>query len=77
MPPAAKSRASSGKKSRRFAVWRRSRTRERWISRTLDLDLVRYGDLRAAGPDLTLPHPGLADRDFWRREMEELASHDL
>ncbi len=44
--------------------------------RTLDLDLVRYGDVRAAGPGLTLPHPGLAERDFWRREMEELAVHD-
>ncbi len=50
--------------------------RERWASRTLDLDLVRYGDVRAAGPGLTLPHPGLAERDFWRREMEELAVHD-
>jgi 2-amino-4-hydroxy-6-hydroxymethyldihydropteridine diphosphokinase len=49
--------------------------RERWASRTLDLDLVRYGDVRAAGPGLTLPHPGLAERDFWRREMEELACH--
>ena len=50
--------------------------RERWASRTLDLDLVRYGDLRSSDPDLTLPHPGLAERDFWRREMEELAPHD-
>lgn len=50
--------------------------RERWASRTLDLDLVRYGDVHAADPDLTLPHPGLADRDFWRREMEELAPYD-
>lgn len=50
--------------------------RERWASRTLDLDLVRYGDLRSTDPDLTLPHPGLAERDFWRREMEELAPHD-
>ena len=50
--------------------------RERWASRTLDLDLVRYGDVRAAEPGLTLPHPGLAERDFWRREMEELAFHD-
>ena len=24
-------------------------------------------------PGLTLPHPGLAHRDFWRRELEELA----
>jgi 2-amino-4-hydroxy-6-hydroxymethyldihydropteridine diphosphokinase len=50
--------------------------RERWASRTLDLDLVRYGDVRAAEPGLTLPHPGLAERDFWRREMEELAPYD-
>jgi 2-amino-4-hydroxy-6-hydroxymethyldihydropteridine diphosphokinase len=50
--------------------------RERWASRTLDLDLVRYGDVRAAEPGLTLPHPGLAERDFWRRELEELAVHD-
>ena len=50
--------------------------RERWASRTLDLDLVRYGDVHAAEPGLTLPHPGLAERDFWRREMEELVSHD-
>ncbi len=48
--------------------------RERWASRTLDLDLVRYGDVHAAEPGLTLPHPGLAERDFWRREMEELAT---
>ena len=50
--------------------------RERWASRTLDLDLVRYGDVRAAEPGLTLPHPGLAERDFWRREMKELSVHD-
>ncbi len=49
--------------------------RERWASRTLDLDLVRYGDVHAAEPDLTLPHPGLAERDFWRREMEELTPY--
>lgn len=49
--------------------------RERWASRTLDLDLVRYGDVHVADAGLTLPHPGLAERDFWRREMEELATH--
>lgn len=44
-----------------------------WDSRTLDLDIVRYGDLVLADDRLTLPHPGLADRDFWRRELAELA----
>ena len=48
------------------------RRSERWASRTLDLDIVRYGDLMHADDQLTLPHPGLADRDFWRRELAEL-----
>jgi len=47
--------------------------RERWESRTLDLDLVRYAELTLAEPGLTLPHPGLATRDFWQRELAELA----
>lgn len=47
--------------------------RERWESRPLDLDLVRYGDIVLAEPGLTLPHPGLPTRDFWQRELAELA----
>jgi 2-amino-4-hydroxy-6-hydroxymethyldihydropteridine diphosphokinase len=47
--------------------------RVRWASRTLDLDLVRYGDLALHEPGLELPHAGLADRSFWHRELEELA----
>ncbi|MGE0354031.1 MAG: 2-amino-4-hydroxy-6-hydroxymethyldihydropteridine diphosphokinase [Gemmatimonadales bacterium] len=48
--------------------------RERWASRTLDLDIVRYDDLQLDVPGLTLPHPGLASRDFWRREMDEIGA---
>ena len=47
-----------------------------WGSRTLDIDIVRYGDLALAEPDLVLPHPGLALREFWRREIAEIESHD-
>jgi 2-amino-4-hydroxy-6-hydroxymethyldihydropteridine diphosphokinase len=36
----------------------------RWGSRTLDLDLITYGDLVSADPALTLPHPRAAERDF-------------
>jgi len=51
----------------------RGRTRgERWAPRTLDLDIVRFGERAVTEPDLTIPHPGLADRDFWRRELAEL-----
>jgi 2-amino-4-hydroxy-6-hydroxymethyldihydropteridine diphosphokinase len=45
---------------------------EHWGPRTLDLDIVRYGDRRVDEPDLIIPHPGLSDRDFWRRELAEL-----
>jgi len=44
----------------------------RWGPRTLDLDIVRYGDRDVREPDLTIPHPELRHRDFWLREMAEL-----
>jgi 2-amino-4-hydroxy-6-hydroxymethyldihydropteridine diphosphokinase len=44
----------------------------RWGPRTLDLDIVRYGDRVLAEPNLTLPHPELPHRDFWQRELAEL-----
>jgi 2-amino-4-hydroxy-6-hydroxymethyldihydropteridine diphosphokinase len=50
--------------------------RGHWGSRTLDLDIVRYDDLVLATTDLTLPHPGVATRDFWQRELAELAPHE-
>ena len=45
---------------------------ERWGPRTLDLDIVRYGTRTVQTPDLTIPHPELANRDFWQREIAEL-----
>ena len=49
--------------------------RERWGPRVLDLDIVRYGDRAVAEPGLTIPHPELANRPFWQRELAELESH--
>jgi hypothetical protein len=37
---------------------------------------VRFGARRLREPDLIIPHPGLADRDFWQREMAELQTHE-
>lgn len=48
----------------------------RWGARTLDLDIVRYGDRRVAEPDLIIPHPELSRRDFWQRELAELEAHE-
>lgn len=44
---------------------RHNRVRKRhWGERTLDLDLLLYGDLRIATAALTVPHPGLQERAF-------------
>ncbi|HWM16243.1 MAG TPA: 2-amino-4-hydroxy-6-hydroxymethyldihydropteridine diphosphokinase [Microbacterium sp.] len=37
---------------------------ERWGDRTLDLDLIAYGDVISRDAVLTLPHPRAAERDF-------------
>ena len=44
----------------------------RWGPRTIDLDIVQLGDTVLRAADLTLPHPGLADRPFWQRELAQL-----
>ena len=44
---------------------RQGRTRSvRWDARTLDLDLLAYGDRVLGTPTLTLPHPRLLERAF-------------
>ena len=49
----------------------RQRT-ERWGARTLDLDIVRFGNRQVKESDLIITHPELPNRDFWRRELAEL-----
>ncbi|HEX5786560.1 MAG TPA: 2-amino-4-hydroxy-6-hydroxymethyldihydropteridine diphosphokinase [Woeseiaceae bacterium] len=46
---------------------------ERWGPRVLDLDLLAYSNERRDGPALTLPHPGLAARNFVLLPLRELA----
>jgi 2-amino-4-hydroxy-6-hydroxymethyldihydropteridine diphosphokinase len=36
----------------------------RWGPRTLDLDIITYGDLVSSDPVLTVPHPRAAEREF-------------
>ena len=41
------------------------RVREtRWGDRTLDLDLITFGELTQDDPELTIPHPRAHERDF-------------
>lgn len=54
----------------------RERAREqRWGPRTLDLDIVRFGERVVDAPDLQIPHPELANRPFWRDGLAALAPH--
>lgn len=45
---------------------------ERWGPRTIDLDLLLWGDRSMATPRLTLPHPRLAERKFVLAPLAEL-----
>ena len=51
----------------------RERERERWGPRMIDLDLLVYADERRADGQLTLPHPGIAARNFVLQPLSEIA----
>ncbi|MEM8611876.1 MAG: 2-amino-4-hydroxy-6-hydroxymethyldihydropteridine diphosphokinase [Cyanobacteria bacterium P01_H01_bin.105] len=48
--------------------------RERWGPRTLDLDLLLYGDWVIDTPSLTLPHPRMHERAFVLVPLAEIAA---
>jgi 2-amino-4-hydroxy-6-hydroxymethyldihydropteridine diphosphokinase len=50
----------------------RVRTGVRWSARTLDLDLLLYGDEVIRRPRLVVPHPGLVVRRFVLAPLAEL-----
>ncbi|MCK7545563.1 2-amino-4-hydroxy-6-hydroxymethyldihydropteridine diphosphokinase [Marinobacter bryozoorum] len=43
-----------------------------WGPRTLDLDLLLYGNQTVATTRLTVPHPGVTERDFVLRPMLDI-----
>jgi 2-amino-4-hydroxy-6-hydroxymethyldihydropteridine diphosphokinase len=47
--------------------------RERWGPRIIDLDLLVVGRETRAGETLTLPHPGIAERDFVLYPLADIA----
>ncbi len=51
----------------------RRRGGERWGARTLDLDLLLYGEQRIDSERLTVPHPGLLQRSFVLYPLYEIA----
>ena len=55
----------------------RVRNGERWGPRTLDLDLLLYGDHQITSDRLTVPHPGLGERNFVLYPLYDIAGEDL
>lgn len=53
-------------------VFKRTRN-VRWGARTMDLDLLLYGSEVIDGPELTLPHPRLAERCFVLQPLHDIA----
>jgi len=51
----------------------RVRGGERWGPRTLDLDILVYAGQVINEPDLTVPHPGMATRNFVLLPLAEIA----
>lgn len=49
----------------------------RWGPRSLDLDILLYGELQLDTPILTIPHPGLAQRHFVLYPLAEIGGRNL
>jgi len=52
----------------------RTRGADRNAPRTLDLDLLLYGDRKLVGADLEIPHPRLTERPFVLEPLCDLAA---
>ena len=46
---------------------------ERWGPRTLDIDVLTYGDVVQEAPRLELPHPRMTDRGFVLMPLADIA----
>lgn len=44
----------------------------RWGPREIDVDILLFDDLTVCEEGLTIPHPGLAEREFIRAPLREL-----
>ncbi|WP_129138246.1 2-amino-4-hydroxy-6-hydroxymethyldihydropteridine diphosphokinase [Modicisalibacter coralii] len=51
----------------------RRRRQRHWGPRTLDLDLLLYAQRRQTSPRLTLPHPGIGERNFVLVPLADIA----
>ena len=51
----------------------RPKERQHWGPRIIDLDVLVYGRERLEDPDLTVPHPGIVERNFVLYPLADIA----
>ncbi|AVO03065.1 2-amino-4-hydroxy-6-hydroxymethyldihydropteridine diphosphokinase [Staphylococcus simulans] len=51
--------------------------KERWGPRTLDIDILLYGDQVIEEQDLTIPHPRMTERAFVLIPLQEIAPNKV
>jgi len=56
-----------------YAFYRRRSDEAQWAPRTMDLDIILYGDLRQHDTHLTLPHAHMHERLFVLQPLREIA----
>ncbi|WP_457679820.1 2-amino-4-hydroxy-6-hydroxymethyldihydropteridine diphosphokinase [Thermovibrio sp.] len=49
----------------------------RWGPRVIDVDVITYGSLKVDTEKLKLPHPGLREREFFRKIYKELLNESF
>jgi 2-amino-4-hydroxy-6-hydroxymethyldihydropteridine diphosphokinase len=50
------------------------RRKEKWGPRSIDIDILFYGDVVMSTPALSIPHPGIPDRRFTLVPLSEIAA---
>jgi 2-amino-4-hydroxy-6-hydroxymethyldihydropteridine diphosphokinase len=53
-------------------LWGRPGTHPKNVSRTIDLDLLYFGELEIETADLQLPHPRISEREFVLRPLADI-----
>jgi 2-amino-4-hydroxy-6-hydroxymethyldihydropteridine diphosphokinase len=53
-------------------LWGRPGAHPKNISRTIDLDLLYFGELETESADLRLPHPRITEREFVLRPLADI-----
>ena len=49
--------------------------KKHWGDRTLDIDIIFFGDKNINTPELTIPHPDYQNRDFVKIPLKNIASY--